>query len=133
MNQPIESLPPSNEDLFYLKWGEETIKKNIENAHALLSQFLTLNVSLMGGSIVFLNPNYISKDWLIASLSLFFTGLCIAFIGLLPHESNVSAISPSAIKTHKEDALFKKRCFLWSCATAIGVGLVTLAIGVIIT
>jgi len=133
VNQPIESLPPSDEDLFYLKWGEETIKKNIENAHAVLSQFLTLNVSLMGGSIVFLDPKHINQVWLVASLSLFFIGLCIAFVGLLPHESSISSISPSEIKTHKKQALLKKRRFMWCCAIATGGGLVILALGVIFT
>jgi len=133
MNEPVQSLPPSDEDIFYLKWGEETIKKNIENAHGVLTQFLTLNVSLMGGSIVFLDPKHINQVWLITSLSLFFIGLCISFVGLLPHESSVSRISPSDIKRHKQQALRKKRSFMWCCATATGGGLVVLGLGVIFT
>ncbi len=133
MNEPVQSVPPSHEDIFYVKWGEETVKKNIENAHAVLTQFLTLNVSLMGGSIVFLDPKYINKIWLITLLSLFFIGLCISFVGLLPHESTISCISPSEIKLHKKQALCKKRCFMWCCAVATGGGLVVLAFGVIFT
>jgi hypothetical protein len=68
MNEPVKSLPPSDEDIFYLKWGEETIKKNIENAHGVLTQFLTLNVSLMGGSIVFLDPKHIKESKGVKSL-----------------------------------------------------------------
>ena len=133
MSEPIKSTPPSDDDLFYINWGKETVKKNIENAHSVLSQFLTLNVSLMGGSIVFLKPEHINNVWLIASLSFFFLGLCISFAGVLPHETEVSMISPSEIKRHKTAALWKKRRFMWLCSMATGGGLLILAIGVIFT
>src|SRR5690606_13637351 len=110
----------------------ETIKKNIENAHGALVQFLTLNTTLLGGSIVFLKPEVIGKIFLSASFSLFFIALLISFLGILPHESNVSIISPSEIKAHKIQALSKKRKFMWSCAAFTGSGLLVMAVGVII-
>lgn len=133
MTDPVKSTPPSDEDLFYLRWGEETIKKNIENAHGVLTQFLTLNTALMGGGIAFMKPESISSIWLAFSLSLFFFGLVFSFLGVLPHETKVNPISPTQIKEHKELALLKKRWLMWGCAAATGGGLVTLAIGVIVT
>jgi len=132
MNEPLKSVPPSEEDIFYLEWGKETIKKNIENSHAALVQFLTLNTSLLGGSIVFLKPEAIEKAFLFSSLSLFFVGLFISFLGILPHESNVSIISPSEIRAHKINALNKKRKLMWGCAAFTGGGLFVMAVGVII-
>lgn len=133
MADPIQSKPPSEEELFYLRWGKETIKKNIENAHGVLTQFLTLNTTLMGGGIAFMKPESISATWLGVSLFLFFWGLVFSFLGVLPHETKVNPISPTQIKKHKELALLKKRRLMWSCAVATGGGLATLAIGVIIT
>lgn len=132
MNEPLRSLPPSEEDIFYLEWAKETIKKNIENSHAALVQFLTLNTSLLGGSIVFLKPEAIGKLFLSSSFSLFFIALFISFLGILPHESKVSIISPSEIREHKFEALNKKRKFMWSCAAFTGSGLFVMAAGVII-
>ena len=108
MNDPVASTPPSQEDAFYLQWGEETIKKNIENAHGVLTQFLTLNTALMGGSVVFMKAENIGDLWLSVALSLFFVGLCTSFLGVLPHETAVNPISPTQIKEHKHSALLKK-------------------------
>lgn len=132
MNVPLKSSPPSDEDLFYLEWAKETIKKNIENAHGALVQFITLNTTLLGGSIVFLKPEVIGKVFLSASFSLFFIALLISFLGILPHESTVSIISPSEIKAHKIQALSKKRKLMWSCAAFTGSGLLIMGVGVII-
>jgi len=133
MIDPVQSTPPSEEELFYLRWGEETIKKNIENAHGVLTQFLTLNTALMGGGIAFMKPESVSAAWLGVSLSLFFSGLVFSFLGVLPHETKVNPVSPTQIKEHKELALLKKRRLMWGCAAATGGGLAVLAIGVIIT
>jgi len=110
MNEPLKSKPPTKNELFYIKWGEESIKKNIENAHSTLTQFLTLNTALMGGSILFMKPENINKEWLSLSLILFFIGLFTSFLGILPHETKVNPISPSQIKEHKNNALVKQ-CF----------------------
>lgn len=131
MTDPVQSTSPSAEDLFYLQWGQETIKKNIENAHGVLTQLLTLNTALIGGGVAFMKPESISSTWLGISLFLFFMGLVFSFLGVLPHETKVNPISPSKIREHKESALQKKRGLMWSSAVATGGGLATLVIGVI--
>jgi hypothetical protein len=40
----------------------------------------------MGGSIVFLKTESIDKVWMTSALALLF----IAFLGILPHESNIT-------------------------------------------
>ncbi len=132
MDDPIQSTPPTEEDEFYIEWGRESLKKNIENAHGVLKQLLTLNTSLMGGSIIFLKPENIDSGFRIITLSLFLIALALAFLGILPHESNVSIVSPSDIKTHKQDALKEKRCFMCWCALFTACGLVFMAVGVMI-
>jgi hypothetical protein len=77
MNEPIMSAPPSAEDLFYIKWGEESLKKSIENAHGVLTQFLTMNTGLMGGSIVFLKPENIDK--LLMSIVFYWVVYCFSW------------------------------------------------------
>lgn len=133
MTDPVQSTPPSEEDLFYLQWGQETIKKNIDNANGVLTNFLTLNTTLMGGGIAFMKPESISQNWLGVSLSFFFLGLILSFLGVIPHETKVNPISPTHIREHKELALLKKRRLMWSCAISTGGGLATLAIGVLFT
>ncbi len=131
MNDPIQSKRPSEDDEFYLTWGRETIKKNIELVQSVLIQMITLNTALLGANIIFLKPGAISGYWQSASLAGFFLALAVAFIGIHPHESLVSTISPEQIKSHKVAALKKKRRFMWSSAILTLSGLLILAIGVI--
>jgi len=131
MTQPLPGNAPSEEDLFYLEWGKETTKKNIEIAHGILIQFLTLNTALMGGSVVFLSPGAVDKAWQTIALCLFFIGLFISFVGILPHETTANIISPSEIKQHKEKALRRKRIFMWLSVFSTGTGLLAIAIAVV--
>lgn len=131
MTQPLPGSAPSEDDLFYLEWGKETTKKNIENAHGVLTQFLTLNTALMGGSVVFLSPSAVDKAWQTIALGLFFIGLFISFVGILPHETTANLISPSEIKQHKEIALHRKRVFMWLSAFSTGAGLLAISVAVV--
>jgi len=131
MSQPLPGSAPSEEDLFLLEWGKETTKKNIENAHGVLTQFLNLNTALMGGSVVFLSPGAVDKAWQTIALGLFFVGLFISFVGILPHKTTVSLISPSEIKLHKEEALCRKHVLMWLSAFATGAGLVAISAAVV--
>lgn len=122
MNKIYQGQKPSKEDLFYIEWGRESVKNNIDNANTVLSKLLTLNTALIAGG-AFFGSAKLSEG--IPSLApiLFFIGLALAFIGIMPHESNINTISPSSIKYHKDCALLKKRLFMWTCAVSTGAGL----------
>ena len=129
MKTPLQGTPPTDDDTFYLEWGKETTKKNIESAHGVLTQFLTLNTALMGGSVAFFTQGSINKSLQLSALFCFFIGLLVSFLGVLPYESNVSPISPSEIKDHKEISLKRKRFFMWLTAVFTGAGLLCISIG----
>lgn len=128
----VKGKKPTYEELFYREWGYETIKNNIETVNKVLQQFITLNVALLGGNIVFLSPSNIDAPYRLVSISLFFVGLVLAFLGVLPYESNVVVNIPEEIKDHKMSALSQKRRFLWACCIVMGGGLFIAAIGVIL-
>ena len=107
------------------------MKKNIEIAHGTLVQLLTLNTTLLGGIIVFLKPEIIGKEFFWISYFFFFLSIFLSFLGVLPHESTVSTISPSEIKKHKTDVLRRKLMFMRFVAVFTGSGLLIIAIGLI--
>ena len=122
---------PTYEELFFREWGYETIKNNIETVNKILHQFITLNVALLGGNVAFLSPSSIDASYRLISLALFFLGLFLAFLGVLPYESNVIVNIPDEVKRHKQSALKQKRKLLWACCIVMGGGLLIAAIGVI--
>lgn len=126
----VKGQKPTCEELFFREWGYETIKNNIETVNKLLQQFITLNVALIGGNIAFLSPSNIAAPYRIVSLFLFFLGLILAFLGVLPYESKVNIDIPDQVKAHKKSALAQKRKFLWSCCSVMGGGLLVASIGV---
>ena len=131
-NTNATASPVTEEEKFYMEWGKETLKTNIERANNVLQQFLTLNTALLGGSVVFLSQEILGKMFHGISIACLFIGLVLAFLGIIPYESKVQLNIPADIKNHKEKALKDKRCFLWATAIATGSGLLIAAIGVLI-
>jgi len=116
-----QGQPPTEEDLFYISWGYETVKNNIALCNDILKQIITLSSALLGVSIIY--DHIVSNETLkIFVLLSFFISLIIALIGLLPYENNVSLDTPEEIKTHKRTALTHKRRYLWSSAMFIVIG-----------
>lgn len=112
---------PTEEELFYTAWGQETIKNNITLCNDILKQLITINSALLGVSIIY--DNIVSNDVIkILVLLSFFFSLIIAFLGVLPYENRVLMSSPEDIKIHKRNALKHKRQFLWVSAVAIIIG-----------
>lgn len=122
MKKVHQGQKPDEDDLFYLEWGKESVKKNLDNANSVLEKLLTLNTALIASG-AFFGSEKLSAGIPSLAPSFFFIGLVLAFLGTLPHESNINTISPSSIKDHKDRALFKKRLFMWACACFTGAGL----------
>jgi len=112
---------PSEEDLFYASWGQETVKNNINLCNEILKQLITISSALLGVSIIYdkIVSSEILKSFVLLS---FFVSLIIAFIGLLPYENKVRLDTPKDIKEHKRTALKHKKQYLWTSAFSIVIG-----------
>ena len=129
MNNPIQGKELLEEDIFYIEWNRETIKKNIEIAHGVLTQMLTLNTALLGGSVIFFSQGTMGKSYQFIAAALFFLGLAISFLGIFPHSSTISSISPSEIKEHKNRALKRKCNYMKAAGAFTGAGFIVVSLG----
>lgn len=112
---------PTEEEIFYTTWGQETVKNNITLCNDILKQVITISSVLLGVSIIY--DHIVSSETLkIFVLLSFFVSLIVAFCGLLPYENKVRLDTPDDIKTHKSQALKHKRQHLWVSAMTIVVG-----------
>jgi hypothetical protein len=112
---------PTEEEIFYTTWGQETIKNNITLCNDILKQLITISSALLGVSIIY--DHIVTSETLkIFVLLSFFISLIVAFIGLLPYENKVRLDTPDDIKAHKRKALKHKRQYLWISAMTIVVG-----------
>lgn len=112
---------PTEEEIFYITWGQETVKNNITLCNDILKQLITISSALLGVSIIY--DHIVTNETLkIFVLLSFFISLIVAFIGLLPYENKVRLDTPDDIKTHKRKALTHKRQYLWVSAFTIVVG-----------
>ncbi len=108
----LEGRPPSPEEVFYLQWGREALKNNINLLNDVLRQLVTLDTALLAALIGFLHEIQIpewSKAIVLSSVSI---SLLLAFIGVLPYRAEVDLRKPEHIRVHKEKALSYKRRFL---------------------
>lgn len=100
--------PPTEEDLFLLEWGKESLKKNIGIVNDALQRMVTLNSALLGGSIAFYDDKVMptaAKFW----VELFFLiALISAFLGMLPKEERVDLKCPADVKAAKKHILDSK-------------------------
>ena len=118
---PQQGLPPTQEEIFYTTWGQETVKNNITLCNDILKQLITISSALLGVSIIY--DHIVQSETLkIFVLLSFFISLVVALIGLLPYERKVSLNTPADIKTHKQNALRHKRLYLWISAMSIVIG-----------
>lgn len=105
--------PPTEDDLFFLEWGKETLKKNISTVNDILQRMVTLNCALLGGTIAFYDEKIMptaAKFW----VELFFLAALVpAFLGMLPKEERVDLKCPSDIKAAKKHILDSKVILLW--------------------
>lgn len=116
-----EGVPPTDEEIFYTTWGQETVKNNITLCNDILKQLITISSALLGVSIIY--DHIVQSETLKMFVLLsFFASLIVALIGLLPYEKKVRLDTPADIKAHKQKALEHKRQFLWTSAITLLIG-----------
>jgi len=119
--------PPSEDTEFYLAWGRESLKANLKFANEVLRQLVTLNASLLGGSIVFIEEALIGNLFRWLAIAGFLLALVFSFLGMMPYEGSVSLRKPDEIRMHKSRALAQKRFCLWTAGY-----LMAMAFGIVI-
>ena len=131
-HEPPRGKQPSEEDEFYFQWGMESQKNNIVLANDILKQFITLNSTLLGGSVVFIDSAVMSPSAKNIVIIFFFLGLAAAFFGVLPYERKVLRASPTEVEKYKASALKKKRSFLWLAALFMAIGFLVAILGFLV-
>ncbi len=118
-----EAREPTKDENFYIEWGYETVKSNINTANEVFKLLITINVTLIGGGSAFLYKSNVLESYRIIILAAFLIGLILALIGIFPKESEVDIRIPEKIKTHKIKVLGIKRDFLKAASTLTVLGL----------
>ena len=129
--QPIKATAPSEDDEFYISWGRETLKQNLVFANEVLRQLVTLNVALLGGSIIFLDNKFVDTNIKALAILFFFISLAISFIGIMPYTRSVDLRVADDIRKHKKSALIHKRYYLGVAGGLIGFGFITIFYGLL--
>jgi len=122
----LSGRPPSDKELYYARWARETLKRNIDLANDVLKQLVTLNMALLGGSVLFLAEDMMPQPLRFLAIFSFLAALIISFLGVLPYESHLDIQNVTAVRYHKQQALRHKRKYLWGSAfcSALGFGFV---------
>lgn len=117
----LQGEPVSEMDLFYLKWGRDSMKENIALANDMLKQLITLCTALLGVSLIY-DKIIVHETLKLVVICSFFFGLIISFLGILPFERRIDILSPSQIKDYHHNALKHKMKYLWIASSAIVIG-----------
>jgi hypothetical protein len=123
--------PISEDDLFYISWGYETLKNNIKLCNDILKQLITISSALLGISIIY-EHIIVNEVLKILVFICFFNSLIVAFLGILPYKSIITTKAPAEIKTHKEKTLKSKLKHLWFSAISLMVGFLLIIISLIL-
>ncbi len=101
MTKPLQGTKPAEDDEFYIAWGRESLKNNISFLNDVLRQLLTIDVTLVAGSIVFINTKLLNSFFNIFFVFTFFGSLIAALLGIMPFGLIVDLRVPEDIRKHK--------------------------------
>src|SRR4051812_30676390 len=74
----LASEPASPDECLYFRVAEEIKKRELPFLNEVLRQLVTLNVSLLGGGIFFLTPQYCDNGPRLVAMFMFLVGLLCA-------------------------------------------------------
>ncbi len=108
---PIKATAPSEDDEFYISWGRETLKNNINFLNEVLRQLVSLNVALLGGSIIFLDNRFVDDTFKVIVILAFLFSLMFSFAGIMPYGRSVDLRVAEDIRKHKRFVFILKLYF----------------------
>lgn len=107
----------SAEDVFYLEWAREDVKKTVPYLNDCLQRLIVLDTALVAGSIVGLK-DAMPLNWRIAVVIAMMLSLVIACIGVQPFGGALNWTDPDDIR-RSEDETVKWKKWLLRIAGAI--------------
>jgi hypothetical protein len=122
---------PTEEEVFYVEWGFETIKNNLKFLNEVLRQLVTLSATLLGGSIAFLDATLIGAKVKNAAVAVFFLALIVSFLGILPHRGEIDPQNANSVKRHKDTVYKWKSFYLLLTEIFLALGFLITVIGMI--
>jgi hypothetical protein len=133
-NTIAEGTKPSTEEVFYKRWGEETLKENIATLNSTFRLFITLETGLLSAYLGFYDKLVLSPSWLkVIPAALVITSFIISIIGIYPSATKVNLSVPEDVKAYKQKrAKFKGRCLIIASVALIA-GFVSLLIARLMT
>ncbi len=131
-NKPIQATAPSEDDEFYIAWGRETLKNNITFANEVLRQLVSLNVALLGGSIIFLDDKLLDSTFKLFIILAFLLSLIFSFAGIMPFGRYVDLRVAEDIRRHKRLVLSWKLYFLGTAGVLLGIGFILALAGILV-
>ncbi len=127
-----ESRSATEEEVFYKRWAMASLRRNLPFVNDVLRSLVTLNVTLLGGSVVLLDSSRLWPGFQVAVVACFLVSLVAAFFGMLPFTGTVDVFCPEMIRRHKTRALTWKRWLLAAAAIALVAGFAVALIGLIV-
>ena len=127
----VASRPPTEKELFYLEWGKEMVKNQVNLANEILKQIMTLCVALLSVSVIFEKLFENEPGLKFFTVLMLFISLIFACVGIYPFEkSDVWLNSPSEVERFKIQALnFKKQKYKLSVAfLLLGIAVIVLTV-----
>lgn len=123
---------PTEDDLFYVEFGGELVKRALPFVNEVLRHLATLSTALAGGSAAFLSDAMIGPWLKLPAVVVFVLSLAVAFLGIMPYHSEIRRICPDDVRGYVRRALRWKMACLYVSATLILVGLVAILVGLAI-
>jgi hypothetical protein len=114
---------PSPQRELYMEMSREVVRNRLPFINEVLRSLLTLNATLLGGSIVLLDPKTVGYDYRNASILFFFFSLVAAFLGVMPYSTRLSMLKPNQIQRELTGAFQRKRFFLILAGAFLSIGL----------
>ena len=116
---------PTQEELFYIDWGYETLKNNLSTLNEIFKVLIVLNTSLVSAYLL-LYDRITSQNACVKNLALVFIffSLISSLIGIYPYGRKVNIDDPGAVKEFKLNKLSVKKVFLWVSFSGLILGLI---------
>jgi hypothetical protein len=131
-SKPIKGTAPSEDDEFYISWGRETLKNNINFLNEVLRQLVSLNVALLGGSIIFLDNRFVNDTFKALVMLAFLFSLMFSFAGIMPYGRSVDLRVAEDIRKHKRFVFSLKFYFTVMAGILLGAGFIVALVGLLV-
>lgn len=110
----LKARKPSLREEFYLSWGIELVKNQLNFVNELLKQQVAICIGILAASFIFEEIFEGNPFFRNVALICFFLGLFAAFVGIMPYSrQGVNLDCPEEIEDYTNDAIsYKENCYM---------------------